>query len=58
MEKYWHLIEKYNQAQSEDEKFAPGEDGTFLMCYSDWRDIYNNLFISVDFPDDWSGIRF
>ena len=28
------------------------------MCYSDWRDIYNNVFVCVDFPDEWCGIRY
>ena len=43
-----------------DEKFNPEDDkdGTFLMCYSDWRYYYSNLFACVDFPDAWSGIRF
>ena len=43
-----------------DEKFNPNDsnDGTFLMCYSDWRSLYNNLFTCVDFPDNWSGVRF
>lgn len=42
-----------------DEAFRLNEnDGTFLMCYSDWRDLYSNLFACVDFPDHWSGVRF
>ena len=42
-----------------DEKFEPGvEDGTFLMSYSSWRDIYNNIFVCIDFPEEWNGIRF
>jgi hypothetical protein len=44
----------------EDERFDPNnsEDGTFLMCFSDWRRYFNNLFACVDFPDSWSGVRF
>lgn len=27
------------------------------MCYSNWRDIFNNMFISLDFPDRYTAIR-
>jgi len=43
----------------EEEHFDPyEEDGSFFMCYSDWRDIYNNMFVCIDFPEKWTGIRF
>ena len=43
-----------------DERFDPNndQDGTFLMCFSDWRYYFSNLFACLDFPDDWSGVRF
>lgn len=43
-----------------DELWDPydNNDGTFLMCFKDWRSIYTNLFACVDFTDEWSGIRF
>ena len=43
-----------------DEKFDIHDrnDGTFLMEMLDWSEIYHNLFACVDFPDDWSGVRF
>lgn len=28
------------------------------MCYADWREIFNNLFVCVDFPRHWTGIRY
>jgi hypothetical protein len=28
------------------------------MCYSDWRTIFNHVFVCVDFPDSWNGVRF
>ena len=34
------------------------EDGTFIMCFSDFRRIFNKLFICVDFPPDYIGIRY
>ena len=33
-------------------------DGTFLMCFKDWRSIYHNLYACVDFKDAWFGTRF
>lgn len=33
-------------------------DGTFLMHYDDWCDNFHNLFINLDFPEDWTGVRF
>lgn len=34
------------------------EDGTFIMCFSDFRRIFNKLFICVNFPPDYIGIRY
>jgi hypothetical protein len=34
------------------------DDGTFLMNYNDWRDNFSTLFLNVDFPEDWTGVRF
>jgi len=28
------------------------------MCYKDWRSLFHNLFISINFPDEFSGRRF
>lgn len=43
----------------DDEKFEfPADDGTFLMNYKMFRTIFNNLFVCIDFPEDWSGIRY
>lgn len=33
------------------------DDGTFLMCFKDWRELFANLFMCIDFPNDWSGRR-
>jgi len=33
------------------------EEGTFLMCFSDFRKIFNKLFVCIDFPDSYVGIR-
>lgn len=35
------------------------DDGTFLMCFKDWREIFSNLFICHQFEAGmWSGWRF
>ena len=43
-----------------DEEYNPADnnDGSFLMCFKDWRDIYHNLYACVDFSDEWWGVRF
>ena len=28
------------------------------MAYNDWRDNFSTLFLNVDFPDNWTGVRF
>ena len=47
-EKYKGTSEKINLSQ---------EDGTFLMCFSDFRQIYNKLFICKNFPPSFIGVR-
>ena len=47
-EKYKDTNEKINLSQ---------EDGTFLMCFSDFRQIFNKLFICKNFPPSFVGIR-
>ena len=43
-----------------DEQFNPNDknDGTFLMHYDQWKDQFSTLFLNVDFPEDWTGVRF
>ena len=47
-EKYKGTNEKINLSQ---------EDGTFLMCFSDFRQIFNKLFICKNFPPNYIGVR-
>jgi hypothetical protein len=28
------------------------------MHYDDWKDNFSTLFINIDFPEDWTGVRF
>ena len=46
--KYKETNEKINLSQ---------EDGTFLMCFSDFRQIFNKLYICKNFPPSYIGIR-
>jgi hypothetical protein len=29
-----------------------------MMHYDDWKDQFSTLFLNVDFPEDWTGVRF
>ena len=58
IEKYQEELNQYIGNLEKDEKFGLGdEDGTFLISYDDWSNIYNKLYVTIDFPQDWSGIR-
>lgn len=38
------------------EEYVPGnDDGTFLMCYKDWRNIFGNLYICKDYSITCNG---
>jgi len=59
MAKYKHLVVAYIETLSPDEQFdLDADDGTFLMSYEDWRDNFSTLFLNLDFPEDWTGVRF
>jgi hypothetical protein len=58
-------IEKYLKGLAPDEFFevyakndADEDQGIFFMHYHDWRDNFSSLFINIDFPDKWTGVRF
>lgn len=62
--KYLENLQKLNEHLKERAKgkeyqaLEPeADDGTFLMCYKDWRTVYNNLYCCVKFDDQWSGQR-
>ena len=33
-------------------------DGVFYMEYDDWNDCFSQLFVNMDFPEQWTGVRF
>ena len=58
-EKHEEKILEYIEGLEEDERFDPFKnDGTFLINYGSWRDVYNRIFVANDFPDDWWAVRF
>ena len=60
MKEYSHLIQGYIESLAPDEKFNLGDDdGTFFMCYDDWKDnFFSILLLNDDFLDHWTGVRF
>jgi hypothetical protein len=59
IETYRKELDEYIAGLEDDEKFELGaEDGTFLITYEDWASIYNKLYVTIDFPSNWSGMRF
>lgn len=59
MDNHSEAIDKYLESLPEDERIVIGEnDGEFFMNYQSWREQYTNMFICIDFPDEWSGIRY
>lgn len=59
-EKYKMLLEEYNKTLPPDEQWSNlgDDDGIFFMSYSDWKETFSTLFLNIDFPEDWTGIRF
>lgn len=59
MDKHYDKLEAYVNELDEDERFELGaNDGTFLINFENFRDIYNKLFACIDFPDHWWCVRF
>ena len=59
MQRYKHLIVSYINTLPPDEFFdLDADDGTFIMSYEDWRENFSTLFLNIDFPEDWTGVRF
>jgi len=53
------IVDTYISTLPPDEQFAlDADDGTFLMHYDDWKDNFSTLFLNIDFPEDWTGVRF
>jgi len=59
IETHQDKLQGYIDELEDDESFKLGEnDGTFLINYASFRDIYNRIFVANDFPDDWSAVNF
>jgi Ca2+-binding EF-hand superfamily protein len=60
LEKFREQINAKTAELGEEEKFKKFDpnDGTFFMCFKDWRRIFHNLYACVDFSKEWFGKRF
>ena len=59
LEEHQDALLEYVATLPPDERFPlEADDGTFFMEYSEWKDIFSTLFLNVDFPDVWTGVRF
>lgn len=59
LNKYKPQLLNYISSLPPDEHFdLDADDGTFLMHYDDWKEIFSTLFLNNDFPEDWTGVRF
>lgn len=59
--KYKNVLMEYMDTLPPDEKVdldKPSDDGSFFMEFNDWKDLFSTLFINLDFPDKWYGVRF
>lgn len=59
--KYKSQLQEYMDTLPPDEKVdldQPANDGSFFMEYADWKDLFSTLFINLDFPEKWYGVRF
>ena len=57
---YHDNIKAYIETLDEDEEFEMDSetDGIFFMLYEDFKDIFSCVFINIDFPEKWTGVRF
>ena len=59
MKKYTPLLQKYIDSLPPDDQFdLEADDGIFMMHYSDWKENFSTMFLNLDFPDAWTGVRF
>eukprot|EP00831_Metopus_contortus_P030758 TRINITY_DN25177_c0_g1_i2.p1 TRINITY_DN25177_c0_g1~~TRINITY_DN25177_c0_g1_i2.p1 ORF type:complete len:302 (+),score=46.87 TRINITY_DN25177_c0_g1_i2:154-1059(+) len=56
------VMAKYNMKFSNLERWEENanDDGTFLICYRDWRELFTNVYVCRNFlkDDEYRGIRF
>ena len=52
------LEEKYRGTNEKPHVGEDNNDGTFIMCYSDFRNIFNKVCVSISFPQGTLGVRF
>jgi hypothetical protein len=59
LDKYKEVLEAYIKTLDVDEQFGlEDDDGTFFMSFDDWKQTFSTIFVNIDFPDSWTGVRF
>lgn len=52
-------LEDYIKQMDDEEEFSlDADDGIFLIPYQNFIEFFTNLYINIDFPEEWSGVRF
>jgi hypothetical protein len=47
-----------NSLPPDDQFDLDADDGIFMMHYDDFKENFSTLFLNLDFPDKWTGVRF
>lgn len=42
----------------EEEFSLNADDGIFMIPYQNFTEFFTNLYINIDFAEEWSGVRF
>lgn len=59
LKKFTPQLEDYIESLPPDDQFElDADDGIFMMHYDDWKENFSTLFLNLDFPEDWTGVRF
>lgn len=53
-----HIQEYINTLPPEEQFDMDADDGIFFIHYDDWKDNFTALYVNIDFPEDWTGVRF
>jgi hypothetical protein len=59
LKKNQRALEDYIKQMDDEEEFSlDADDGIFLIPYQNFIEFFTNLYINIDFPEEWSGVRF
>lgn len=59
LQQHREAILDWQKHEDEEEKFdIEADDGLFLINYKSFRTVFNKIFIAVDFPSNFTGVRY